>query len=222
MGQLALSLESMGHRCKIAELPGHRGSLQEMKEIEIDQWREITEESAKDCDTLLGFSLGGLLALDLYYRRPESLQSLILFAPAIGIKKFCKLVAKFPFPNQMVLPSANSRKYIHHYGTSLKAYRQLFALENEVLGRQKEIQLPVLHFYHKKDEFLDYQQQELFFQSLSTKGYQSFRIDTTPRMLKAKHLIIEPEVLGQNLWLKLQSEMDSFLKKSPKNFSNSL
>src|SRR5215471_14679660 len=88
---IAQLLARAGHTVFCCQLAGHCGTPEELRRSTWREWYESVEAAhdrlREHCDIIVagGLSMGGILALHLAHRRPESVAGLLLFAPTLKL-----------------------------------------------------------------------------------------------------------------------------------------
>lgn len=82
-------LARQGFRAKGIRLPGHGRAPEALEAVALEDWREAAREALDGLPSrrvsVLGLSMGALLALDLAARFPERVEKLVLLAPAMRL-----------------------------------------------------------------------------------------------------------------------------------------
>jgi esterase/lipase len=152
----------------------------------------------------VGFSMGGLLGVDLLSSNPKvKFDKMVLFAPAIKMHKrnsLLKILSPFP---RMVIPSIADKSYLTNDGTSIAAYNALFEmyahLENNL---NPKINIPTVVFIDKHDELISFSglQNMVQDQNLDHWKIHPVKKDKTATKIKMHHLIIDEASVGNNMW----------------------
>ena len=152
----------------------------------------------------VGFSMGGLLGVDLLSSDPRvKFDKMVLFAPAIKMHKrnsLLKILSPFP---RIVIPSIAHKSYLTNDGTSIAAYNALFEmyahLENNL---DSKINIPTVVFIDKQDELISFNglQNMVRDQNLDHWKIHPVKKDKTATKIKMHHLIIDEACVGKNMW----------------------
>ena len=152
----------------------------------------------------VGFSMGGLLGVDLLYSKPKvTFDKMVLFAPAIKMHKrnsLLKILSPFP---RLVIPSMAHKSYLTNDGTSIAAYNALFEmyahLENNL---NPKINIPTVVFIDKQDELISFSglQNMIQDQNLDQWNIHPVKKDKTATKIKMHHLIIDEASVGKKMW----------------------
>jgi esterase/lipase len=152
----------------------------------------------------VGFSMGGLLGVDLFSSNPNvQFDKMVLFAPALKMHKRNSLLKiLLPFP-RIVIPSIAHKSYLTNDGTSIAAYNALFEmyahLENNLNPR---INIPTVVFIDKQDELISFSglQNMIQDQNLDQWNVHPVKKDKTATKIKMYHLIIDEASVGNYMW----------------------
>jgi len=105
----------------------------------------------------VGFSLGGLIGLNLFATEPEvHFERMVLFAPAIKLRSF-HYIGRILSPfSRLVIPSFAPDAYLSNKkGTPIAAYNALFeGLQQFEKHVNPKINVPSLIFIDERDEFI--------------------------------------------------------------------
>ena len=152
----------------------------------------------------VGFSMGGLLGVDLLSSNPTvQFDKMVLFAPAIKMHKrnsLLKILSPFP---RIVVPSIAHKSYLTNDGTSIAAYNALFEmyahLENNL---DSKINIPTVVFIDEQDELISFSglQNMVRDQNLDQWKIHPVKKDKTATEVKMHHLIIDEASVGNNMW----------------------
>jgi len=105
----------------------------------------------------VGFSLGGLIGLDLFASQPEvQYERMVLFAPAVKLHRTHYLARMLSPFSRLVIPSLAPDSYLSNKtGTPMAAYNALFeGLKQFEKHVNRRINVPTLIFIDKEDEFI--------------------------------------------------------------------
>lgn len=226
MNPLIDFLKTMNISSLKVRLKGHRGSLDEFKNVSREIWFREVEKSFSEAFNyarkknlpvvFLGYSLGALTGLDVLTNKNRfKFKGAILFAPAISVKKISRKVMVFKnLNNRFTVPSRSPRKYRANWGTPLPAYEALFSHNDELKKRYSKLNFPLICFIDKKDELIDYRE---LVNIVSDHKLDKWKLVDIEKDKSAKyssrHLIIDQASLGKETWEKVLLEMEFFLKK---------
>lgn len=91
MRYVAQALARAGHTVYCPQLAGHCGTPEELRRSTWKEWYASVEEAhdrlKQECDVIVvgGLSMGSVLAMHLAYNRPNTVQGLLLLAPALRL-----------------------------------------------------------------------------------------------------------------------------------------
>jgi alpha-beta hydrolase superfamily lysophospholipase len=153
----------------------------------------------------VGFSMGGLLGVDLLSSHPGvKFDKMVLFAPAIKMHKrnsLLKILSPFP---RIVIPSIAHRSYLTNEGTSMAAYNALFEMYGHLQNNldPKKINIPTVVFIDRQDELISFSglQNMIRDQNLDQWKIHPVKKDKTETKIKMHHLIIDKASVGNYMW----------------------
>jgi carboxylesterase len=159
-------VEMLGIACMGPLLPGHGTSVQSLARTSHEQWLAAVVESydalaaTHERVYVMGFSLGGILALALCAERPVS-AALLLAAPIdLGLRRrtlvrclspFVSTIPRIPW---MVDREARSRD-AGYRRMPLRSVAQLIELQRRVVARLPGIRVPLRLLYSRRDWTVD-------------------------------------------------------------------
>ena len=156
---------------------------------------------------LIGFSMGGLLGVDLAVSNPNvKFDRMVLFAPALKMRsrnRLLKILSPFP---KLVVPSAGEPSYLANEGTPMAAYNALFEMHAHFENHpDPKINIPTLVFIDEQDEIISFSGLQ---QMIRIQNFDQWRIhpvtkDKTTHAVKMHHLIIDEASVGHNMWQKM-------------------
>jgi alpha-beta hydrolase superfamily lysophospholipase len=154
---------------------------------------------------LIGFSMGGLLGVDLMVSNPNvRFDKIVLFAPALAMLQRNYLIQIFsPFPH-LVIPSAGDPSYLANDGTPMAAYNALFDMlahfENHL--DPQAMNIPTVVFIDEEDELVSYAslKQMVENENLDQWKIHPVRKDETATEVNMHHLIIDAAAVGNAMW----------------------
>ena len=153
----------------------------------------------------IGFSMGGLLGVDLIASNPNvRFDKMVLFAPAIALLQRNYLIQIFsPFPS-LVIPSAGDKPYLANDGTPMAAYNALFDMHAHFENHldPKKINTPTVVFIDKEDELVSYGSlQEMIHQHhLDQWKIHPVQKDKAATEVNMHHIIIDAASVGNAMW----------------------
>jgi pimeloyl-ACP methyl ester carboxylesterase len=224
----------LGHDCLLVTLRGHganhRGGqdgesaarFSAFREVEYKVWAyemraayRCAREHARRCQvplTLVGFSLGALLGIELAIGRdePARYDGILLFAPAIRMRWYVSLARWLaPFP-RLVLPSFSPRETAANRGTPIAAYNALFEASDRVGDADlAALNVPGLVLIDSKDELVSEKRLRRW---IVARGLTRWRFSSLDRTLRRgvsdyHHLIVDSKRLGPEKWQSIESDI---------------
>ena len=165
---LGLSLRGHGenytHQAGVEE---DQARLEAFKAVSFPLWMneaylaytQVRERAAHKKVSLffVGFSLGGLIGLDLFASQPEvQYERMVLFAPAVKLHRTHYLARMLSPFSRLVIPSLAPDSYLSNKtGTPMAAYNALFeGLKQFEKHVNRRINVPTLIFIDEEDEFI--------------------------------------------------------------------
>ena len=211
-----------GLACRILTLEGHEeGIPSRMRQVTAASWkatmleeiRWIRQQAGKKPVFFLGFSLGSLMgawAMQQFEENP--FERAVLLAPPIETHAYARLAALIPGPSHWTLPSRNHPEYRANSGTSLGAYRALFAIQDELRnaeprGRQDD----VLVLVNPDDELVSARKLR---RRAEKSGWSRWQIEDVLTLRPSlspvyQHLFIDEPSMGSEAWEHLVSRIRS-------------
>lgn len=225
MEELAAGLNSHNQDVLLVTLAGHDGDVQAFKQVSRQQWIEQlrsayrkAQERAQSLDLplhLVGYSVGGLLGVDMITSGPESFSKMILFAPAIAVHSRSRVVKLAGiFGKAFMIPSMAPREYRAHRATSVAAYEALFESQARVSDVRSAVpNVPTLIFVDPKDELVSIRGLYDFINSRSLYRWSLVSVNNNQSVLTPQyhHLIIDSASAGRLQWLEIQRKIKDFL-----------
>lgn len=191
LGYAVYAFDLRGH----GRSPGQRGHINSWAELREDLHTFLTriQERGPSCACFLwGHSLGAAIAVDYALRFPQSLQGLILTAPALGKVKLPLVKVALGRMLSQVWPnfslkvgldkgtSLRSPNYIttqdplrHEYGSARLA-AEFFATQKWVANHACELQVPLLILYSSDDKITPPEGSVTFFQKVVFPDKESY------------------------------------------------
>jgi alpha-beta hydrolase superfamily lysophospholipase len=191
LGYAIYAFDLRGH----GRSPGQRGHINSWAEFREDLHTFLTriQERGPSCACFLwGHSLGAAIAVDYALRFPQSLQGLILTAPALGkvnlplLKVALGRMLSQVWPNFSLKvsldknPKLHSPNFVttqdplrHEYGTARLA-AEFFATEKWVENHANDLQVPLLIMYSSGDKITPPEGSSAFFQKVSFPDKEYF------------------------------------------------
>jgi alpha-beta hydrolase superfamily lysophospholipase len=213
-----------GLACRILTLEGHEeGIPSRMRQVTAASWkatmleeiRWIREQAGEKPVFFLGFSLGSLMgawAMQQFEENP--FERAVLLAPPIETHAYARLAALIPGPSHWTLPSRNHPEYRANSGTSLGAYRALFAIQDELRNakpRGRPRQDDVLALVNPDDELVSARKLRRRAEKSGWSHWQIEDVLTLRPSLRPvyQHLFIDEPSMGSEAWEHLVSRIRS-------------
>ncbi|MBD2434061.1 MULTISPECIES: alpha/beta hydrolase [Fischerella] len=191
LGYAVYAFDLRGH----GRSPGQRGHINSWAELREDLHTFLThiQEQSFGCAYFLwGHSLGAVIAVDYALRFPQSLQGLILTAPALGkvnlplLKVALGRMLSQVWPNFSLKVGFDKGKNLrgqnyltiqdplrHEYGSARLA-AEFFATEKWVETHACELQVPLLILYSSEDKIAPPEGCVAFFQKIAFPDKESY------------------------------------------------
>jgi esterase/lipase len=233
-------LHSLGGETLRVALLGHRGSLDEQKQVTWNQWLEQFHDhyclAKKRAQQLkipminISFSLGALVSLGhIGQQNYWPYQKLVMIAPAAWIHWYGQIPSWFSFlGGHLGLPSKNLESYRAEKTTSLAAYEAMAQGRSEVAGLSSELlKHDTLIVMDKDDELVSLRNIEEFIEEKKiAEKWQIHQVKNHNHQLKKSyhHLIIDQQSMGPDTWKSFTELVSSFLSLQefpPKKRANS-
>ena len=212
---LNLSLRGHGKNyAQKANLNSKKARMETFKTVSYEYWIKEThlaynlaEKRSREKQVplfLIGFSLGGLMGVDLLASYPDVVfNRMVLLAPALCIYRIYYLAKVLsPFP-KLVIPSMVNRSYCSNRGTPAAAYHALLeAIEHFNKNMTQKLNVPTIIFIDEKDELVSYQRLKHI---IKNAGLHQWRLHpvkkkTTGAKEALHHLIIDESSIGKDAW----------------------
>lgn len=209
----------------LLSLDGHFGDIESMKKVSREGWIENVSSAMKRVSTLkskfqktenevelpfffIGFSLGAQIFYDYLSVNKSILPTrAILFAPAFRVRNRSHLIkSTFIFGGNFIIPSASPKSYQAQKGTSVNAYRGLFASIRSLKDKRNLdfLNFPTSIFFDPKDELISVPKLKRMI--LREKWDQAKFIEVSNEKSTLEkpyhHLIIDKDSLGLEEWSK--------------------
>ena len=156
----------------------------------------------------IGFSLGGLMGVDLFASYPEVyFDRMVLLAPALSmpaISYTAKLLAPFP---RLVIPSFTLADYRTNNGTPMAAYNSMFeAVKHFNKNVNPKINVPTLIFIDRQDELISYRGLKRLVKNEQLDQWKFHHVQKGKTGVKEKmrHLIIDEPSVGKDMWQEMR------------------
>lgn len=181
-------------------------------------YTQVREKAAQKKVPLffVGFSLGGLIGLDLFASQPEvHYDRMILFAPAIKLHSLHYLSRILSPMSRLVIPSLAPDSYLSNKkGTPVAAYNALFeGLKHFEKHVSQRLNVPTLIFIDEDDEFIP---ARAFKKLKSEKKLDRWRLYIVKKEAAANrdafhHHIIDESSTGKTVWQKMMKTTIRYL-----------
>lgn len=220
MENLAVALELPLAQCHFIHLPGHAAgesfrntSPQQWVDSFYEQYMAASNESHPI--VFIGFSLGGLLMTHLLASTHISIpHKQLLLAPALTFKFWSHLPAYFPAVlDNLVIPAYTPKKYKATRGVTIRAYKALFEIRNELetLNPDK-YNIPTLAICDEHDELVDPQGLQKFIEQKKLTRWQLQILKSNLwKYMGRKHLMVAREYRSDAYWNHLKASINHFL-----------
>lgn len=225
MLELAEQLETMNQDVVLVTLTGHDDDEKAFGTVTREVWLNDLSEAFQEASSkakavgvpiqFLGFSVGGLLGVDLLAAGKVHFSKMILLAPALQVHARSRLirVARI-LGNSFVIPSRSPEDYRAHSGTTVAAYEALFkSLDTMAASNLDLANIPTRVFIDPDDELVSLEKTETFIAKKRLSNWKLSSVDASQSLTEPKyhHLIIDSKSLGEAEWKKLVEQIRSFL-----------
>lgn len=209
-------------------LYGHQQYEHDVANITADIWRIQMDKAIslaqKEADNLpiygLGFSLGGLIALDALTRHHNLWQKMVLIAPALSTPWYSKAAIKALaiFGRGFIIPSRSPKTYRANKGTSIAAYEALFALLDNINAHgYHNTNIDTLIFIDEHDELINTKEIRKLIWEYKLSHWQLHIVNNhhAYKNYGFRHLMVDKEAMGEDLWQKISHQVLSYLLLIP-------
>jgi alpha-beta hydrolase superfamily lysophospholipase len=167
----------------------------------------------------VGFSMGGLLGVDLLASEPGvGFDKMVLFAPALKMRKRNSLLKIFSAFPGLVIPSMAPASYLANSGTPMAAYNALFEMNAHFeKNLSSKINVPTVVFIDKQDELISFSGLQAMArnQNLDQWKIHPVKKDEGTTEIKMHHLIIDPAAVGKAMWKQMADATRMHLTGKP-------
>lgn len=227
MASFSQYLNDLGFYVLQVSLSGHRGNLQEQKDIQWKTWMKQMDQHLcylkaksdfyKAPMINLSFSLGALVSMGKINeldKNPFTKQ--IFLAPATWIHWFGKVPGWLSFMGGKIgLPSKNLEEYRAEDTTSLNCYKAMDEGRKHLEEiRSKNFNIPTLLIIDPDDELVSLKKTKKFLNHYKLNDFwKVFLVSNKDTELEKSyhHLIIDEKSLGKKEWQRLLERLSSFL-----------
>ncbi len=227
-GVEALRLSLWGHGCNFAGREGMSAAdarMEAFKSVSYERWSGETGEAWHEARrraeekeiplVLVGFSMGGLVGLNLLASRPEvDFECAILFAPAVSLRGWDHLIRVFSLFPRMVIPTLAPRHYLANPGTPMAAYNALFeALDHFEACAGPRLNIPTLVFIDPEDELVSMSGLKRFAETAGLDRWRFFPVAKTDAAVPGTlhHIMIDEASVGERVWAEIKKAMAAHL-----------
>lgn len=229
MENLTAVLQDLHQDVYFIRLSGHRNSMEEFQKVSRDIWLNQLEEAYQIAKrrasnnqvplNYLGFSLGGLLNLDMMSakRLPyPAFNKMILFAPAITVTWYTNLLKTlFVFHDTSLFPAPGTDDGMAYLHAPVGGYRGMFDSINALKDAQyKFINVPTLVFMHHKDEAVNFRGIQGVIEDYHLTKWKLVPIDNGKEGHRGNnhHVIVQEKQLGAQGWKNVKKRIKAFLQ----------
>jgi alpha-beta hydrolase superfamily lysophospholipase len=227
---LNLSLRGHGENYfQLENTDSTEARLEAFKSVSYRLWRneiyqayqqvKMKSNRYRTCVFFVGFSMGGLLGVDLFASNPHvKFDKMVLFAPALKMHNRNYLLKTIsPFP-ELVVPSFAPDAYLANRGTPMAAYNALFeAAKHFEKNLDRKINVPAVIFIDKQDELISFSGLEAMIlkQKLDQWKLHPVKKDQTATEIEMHHIIIDEASVGKQMWKEIVDTTITHLKSGP-------
>jgi esterase/lipase len=227
-----LNLSLRGHGENYSQLDNTDSAearMQTFKSVSYRLWRteiyqayqqvKIKSNRYRTCVFFVGFSIGGLLGVDLFTSNPYvKFDKMVLFAPALKMHNRNYLLKTIsPFPG-LVVPSFAPDSYLANKGTPMAAYNALFeASKHFEKNLDPKINVPTVIFIDKQDELISFSRLKSMIQKQNLDQWKLHPVkkDQTATEIEMHHIIIDEASVGKQMWKEIVDTTITHLKNGP-------
>jgi alpha-beta hydrolase superfamily lysophospholipase len=212
-----LNLSLRGHGENYSQLnstDSTEARMQAFKSVSYQLWRTETYQAYQQvkkrsdrfgtCLFFVGFSMGGLLGIDLFTSNPYiTFDKTVLFAPALKMHNrnyLLKMLSSFP---GLVVPSFSPGAYRANRGTPMAAYNALFeAAKHFEKNLDPRINVPTVVFIDENDELISFSGLQKMIGNHKLDQWKIFPVkkDKTATEIEMHHIIIDEASVGRQMW----------------------
>jgi len=227
-----LNLSLRGHGENYSQLDNTNSAearLETFKSVSYQLWRNetyqayqqvrIKSDRFRTCVFFVGFSMGGLLGVDLFTSNPYvKFDKMVLFAPALKMHNrnyILKMISPFP---ELVVPSFAPDAYLANRGTPMAAYNALFETSIHFeKNLNPKINVPTAIFIDKQDELISFSglKAMILKQKLDQWKLHPVIKDRTATEIEMHHIIIDAASVGKQMWKEIVDTTITHLKSGP-------
>ncbi len=223
MDPLARFFQAEGFDVYRIALSGHRGNLQEMRNVTTVKWRSESLHYYNEAKkralqkglslSLVGYSLGALIYEELMNSNSQIVfDRAILFAPALSLRLSSHLLSTVRILNSQTMITSfgpiDCRANVE--GSSVGAYNALFDNLSSLSGLHfKASNIPTLFFIDPKDELISYSGILKIKNQYSFNNWNIVNVSNlqTTRTNTLHHYIIDESGVGEVQWNEMKNLM---------------
>ena len=161
--------------------------------------------------SLIGYSLGAVLGLELFSLEERPFERMVLLAPPLAICRKGSLLKILKWCPRLALKSFSPQTYRANPGTPIAAYLALFQSISNVQPFSSSIDVPTHIFLDPKDELVSLRGVENYMaqRHLKNWGISAIVKSDSPADFRGipHHLIIDEESLGTEAWRTMQKDI---------------
>ncbi len=223
MGIAVLNVSLSGHGKNIEVFSKNRqvSSMETLKRAQHHVWLEEVWQAFQEIKTeaqqkklpisLIGYSLGAVLGLELFSLEEKPFERMVLLAPPLAICRKGHLLKIMKWCPRLVLKSFSPQRYRANPGTPIAAYLALFQSISNVRPFSASIDIPTHIFLDPKDELVSLRGVEKYIaqRHLKNWGISAIVKSGSPADFRGipHHLIIDEESLGTEAWGTMQKKI---------------
>jgi len=217
----SLNLSLRGHGSNYSpdgDIDSAKSRIKAFKTVSYNSWVEETDRAFHHAKKrseqknvplfFVGFSLGGLMGVDLFTSNPDvNFDRMVLFSPALNLSVItyaAKLLSPFP---KLVIPSLASQSYRANNGTPVAAYNALFnAIEHFRKNLAPKLNVPTLIFIDKRDELVSFYKLNRLVENERLDQWKFYHIQKGKDAVRGtlRHLIIDEPAVGKDMWKEMR------------------
>lgn len=229
MNSIIKALNDKGVLVLRLALKGHRGNLDEQKEVSLKEWLNqysyataLMKDLKQKCQLPLysiSYSLGSEIHLDTLIQNKERVfDKSVFFAPSVWSYWYTQWPAlTFFLPDSFGIKSFNNKNYRIESSTSMAAYRALSKgrslWKNFATGNNFSIIEPFLVIIDSEDELISVANVESFIRDHPRLKAQLFVLKNSNPAINPSfhHLIIDKWAVGNKQWFLIKEAIFSYL-----------
>jgi esterase/lipase len=192
-------------------LPGHGGTIEEMKKANAQDWINSAIMQYREAAEIVYENL-------INYEENVEFAGIILFAPAIAIKRTARagiFVSDIFLAASAIIKSRAPIEYRAQKGVSISAYNALFELEDNLYKNEfKNCNIPTLIFIDPKDELINISKLQKSITNYNLSNWNIVTVSNTGNEIKPNyhHLIIDNKCVSSETWDIIKEKILFFLE----------